>query len=152
MIGGYPKLTEEDAALVDVLGPLDKNQPDQLKQFIAALKSASFFIYPTTGDTYSMPTLEAMAFGCPPLVSDYGAVPELVADNITGFILPVTASGLDYATKIQALLAVPGAYNDMCRAAYARYESTHRWDKQCLEVVAFMKRRIAETEAQAHRT
>jgi len=49
---------------------------------------ASMFCIPSTIETESIVTMEAMASGLPILAANAGALPELVADGENGYLLP----------------------------------------------------------------
>ena len=63
---------------------LTPNSPGLVRLFGAA----DLFVLPTLGDTFAQVVLEAMASGLPVVASRVGAIPELVVDGETGFLVP----------------------------------------------------------------
>jgi len=58
---------------------------DDLPSF---LRQADIFVLPSLMETFGIVNLEAMASGLPVVASSVGGVPEVVADNETGFLVP----------------------------------------------------------------
>ena len=80
----------------------DMNQGDE--RMTALYRDADVFVLPTEGDAYGWAILEAMAVGLPVVSTAVGAVPELVLDGETGYLLqPRDAAGLRLA--LQRLVA-----------------------------------------------
>lgn len=144
MIGGNPEIRGEAVPFVHVLGPLDKRKPDQLAKFEHALRSAHFLIFPTRADVYCMPAIEAMSVGCPAIVSDMGAISEIVLDNVTGFVLPLSASASDYAKKLRSIIQRPNDYAAMRNAAHARFQQSYRWERIGIEARTFIENMLSK--------
>lgn len=51
------------------------------------LRKATIFAHPATHETFSVITAEAMCCGVPVVVSDVGALPELVTPGVSGFLV-----------------------------------------------------------------
>ena len=89
---------------------------------------ADVFCYPSLYEGFGLPPLEAMACGCPVLVSRISSLPEVVGD--AGILLPAKDSDA-WATALEKLLAEPNV-----RA---------RWAERALErAKEFSWRRTAE--------
>lgn len=52
------------------------------------LKKSDIFICPTCNDIFPLVILEAMQFCLPVVATDEGGIPEIIEDNISGFIVP----------------------------------------------------------------
>jgi glycosyltransferase involved in cell wall biosynthesis len=66
--------------------------------------------------------IEAMSYGVPPLVTDIGGLPEVVADGKTGWIVP--PGGPEPIAKVLARLATdPASWRGFGQAARERYET-----------------------------
>lgn len=73
---------------------------------------ASLFIYPSIaeqGETFGVAPLEAMAFGCPALVSNLACFRDFLDENVDGFVFDHRAEDpvATLADKITALLRAP---------------------------------------------
>lgn len=65
------------------------------------MQNAFLLVHPTREDTNPLVLIEAAYFGCPSIsVRDF-AIPELVLDNQTGFLIDRPCSGSDIAKKIE---------------------------------------------------
>lgn len=51
------------------------------KELSRLYKNALFFCYPSLYEGFGLPPLEAQTQGCPVLISDRGALPEIFADS-----------------------------------------------------------------------
>ena len=54
--------------------------------------AADLFVFPSVTDTFGMAVLEAQACKLPAIVSDIGGAKEIIADGISGCIVPVDAT------------------------------------------------------------
>ncbi|HOJ20800.1 MAG TPA: glycosyltransferase, partial [Armatimonadota bacterium] len=76
-------------------------------------------VLPTLGDTFAQVILEAMASGLPVVASRVGAIPELVVEGETGFLVPPgDADAL--AQAVNLLLDESGLRERMGRAGWQR--------------------------------
>lgn len=77
--------------------------------------SASVFVMPSRAEGYGITVVEAMSAGIPCVVSDYGALPEIVGD--TGRVVPLPATSDALADAMRDLMK-----NGDRQATRARYE------------------------------
>ena len=78
------KLASDREAKFDWVGPVFNEE-----QLAELYSCATLFIYPSIaekGETFGLAPLEAMAFGCPVLVSALDCFQDFVVDNHNGFI------------------------------------------------------------------
>jgi glycosyltransferase involved in cell wall biosynthesis len=89
------------------------------------LGAADVFAHLSSFDSSPIAVHEAMSVGLPAVVSRVGGTPELVADGVTGLLVPPS----DPEAAAAALLRILGDADLASRlgnAAVARYEQRHR--------------------------
>ena len=59
------------------------------EQFLALYRRTTICVMPSYYETFGVAALEPMALGIPVVVTDGGALPEIVEDNVTGLVVPV---------------------------------------------------------------
>lgn len=88
----------EDLQNVNYLGKIPYNEVQEY------IKRANVCVFPTYAETLGMVTIESMAMQKPVVNSNIGWAPELIEDEISGFLVHPT-DHLKYAAKIVSLLA-----------------------------------------------
>jgi glycosyltransferase involved in cell wall biosynthesis len=111
-----------------VIGFLNKNNPEEFSKLTEFFRISDFFILPTKYEAYGLVFCESAAYGLPALAPATGGITSIIADGETGFLLPVNASGKEYAEKIISLVNAPDKYNAMRKAAYARFITKLNWE------------------------
>jgi glycosyltransferase involved in cell wall biosynthesis len=86
---------------------------------------AALFVYPSLaekGETFGLAPLEAMARGCPPLVSNLACFQDFIRPEETGFVFDHRRPDADrvLGDKIQSLLAAPERLRETGRRAFAK--------------------------------
>jgi len=66
--------------------------------------NSDIFVFPTTNDIFGLVNIEAMQFSIPVISTNEGAIPEIVKDGITGFIVEKNAPH-QIAEKIEFLIS-----------------------------------------------
>lgn len=109
--------------------------------------SAEIVCVPSLYEGFSLPTLEAMACGTPLVVSDGGAIPEVVGEpGLCADIVPAgDAEALTSA--LRALLDDPQRRAAMGRAARERAHTEFAWDAVARATVAVYEHAIHEAAA-----
>jgi starch synthase len=74
---------------VEILGHLDKDSAAGWEAFLGAYQRAHVFCLPTRFEPFGIAFVEAMHFGLPCVGTATDAVPEIVADGETGYLVPV---------------------------------------------------------------
>jgi len=82
---------------------------------------SDIFILPTHNETFGLVNIEAMMFGLPVISTNEGAIPEIIDDNETGFLINKKDSG-DLANKIQQLIENPSLRKSMGRKGKEKFE------------------------------
>lgn len=91
---------------------------------IEQLRAAHFLVLPTRYDNEGQPIsiLEAMAFATPVISTDYRAIPDLISDGETGYLVgPDDAEGI--ASRIAELCADTTRYTTMSQNAMDRVKT-----------------------------
>jgi glycosyltransferase involved in cell wall biosynthesis len=103
------------------------------------LELATVFVLPARHEPWGLTVNEAMAAGCPVIVTDnVGCQPDLVTDGVEGFVYPV--GDVDALTAaLRRVLASPETAEAMGQAALERIS---RWSFE--EDVAGLKRALAQ--------
>lgn len=82
-------------------------------------KKASLFVMPTLREPFGLAYLEAMAYGLPCVGTNIEAVPEIIEDGITGFIV----SPLDPAVLAEKLIVLLGDQHLMRKMGRAGHDN-----------------------------
>ena len=88
------------------------------------LRDAHILLLPTNYNNEAQPVaiLEALAYGCPVIATNYRAIPDLVQDSKTGFIVDYQAPQ-QIAEKVLTLIAAPDQYHEMSKACLAHFQA-----------------------------
>jgi glycosyltransferase involved in cell wall biosynthesis len=111
-------LPPEARARVKVLGPKTRDEVQALRREAACVLVASRF------ETFCLAAIEAMMAGCPVIVPNASALPELVQDGVTGLLFK-SEDAADLARAIESLLADPALAARL--GAAARSEARRRF-------------------------
>ena len=113
---------------IRVIPFLDRNDPAQLLELETLYLEATFLFVPSRQECVGMVFTEAGAFGTPVVSTDVGGIATAIVDGINGYLLPLSATGRDYAEKIRAVLADPDHYHSLREGARKRFEQYFTWD------------------------
>jgi glycosyltransferase involved in cell wall biosynthesis len=98
------------------------------------------FVLPTHHDAFPTTILEAMACGTPVLVTPVGAIPDVITNEVTGFLLESTAPER-IAQRITTILndreleKVADNAEGLIRQKFTRAAATERYDRMLKEVL-----------------
>lgn len=128
LFAGAAELPREFAELKNVehLGMLDKADPGQMKRLLAAYREADVLVLPSRSDPFPTVIREAMFFGLPCIASDIWAMPEMIVDGETGYLVPSEDSSA-LADRLEKLLGDPDLRVRMGKAARLRAEQMFSW-------------------------
>ena len=98
------------------------------------------FVLPTYHDAFPTSILEAMACGTPVLATPVGAIPDVIADEGTGFLLESTAperiaQRVTMILNYRELEKVADNAERLIRQKFTRTAATERYDKMLKEVL-----------------
>lgn len=86
--------------------------------------AADLFVWPAVNEAIGMAILEAQAAGVPAVVGRAGAIPEIVAYDATGLVVPV-GDAKAFAAAVATLLDDAAARGRMAAAALAKVAARH---------------------------
>lgn len=101
-------------SVIKYLGPKYNSEKIQI------LKQSDILVFPTHNDSFPLVILEAMQFGIPIITTKEGAIPEIVEDGITGFLVEKQNSQ-QIAEKIEILVKNHFLRKKMGEAARKKY-------------------------------
>src|SRR4029078_11418623 len=87
-----PELVQREHARIEQEGIVHiRNAPNA--DVYAMMDEADYFIFPTLHDIFGYVTLEALAFATPVIATATNAMPEVVEEGRSGFLLPLELDG-----------------------------------------------------------
>ena len=92
------------------------------------LQKSNILIYPTSNDAFPLVNIEALQHGIPIIATSEGAIPEIVDDGITGFVVE-KKSPQQIAVKTELLINNPGLRKKMGEAGKKKYLEQYTLDK-----------------------
>jgi glycosyltransferase involved in cell wall biosynthesis len=118
---------EIDAPGVTVHGRISREDPDGDRRLAELYSGATAFVMPSIYEPLGIAVIEAMAYRLPCIASTGGALPELVEEGVTGFLIE---PGDDEAllAHMRRLAADEALAQRMGEAGFERYESRFTWD------------------------
>jgi len=96
----------------------------QTSGLIELFRDADLFVLPTLAECYGLVIPEAMACGLPVISSPIGAIPELVRDGVTGYLVS-PSSTLALRNAIRTLVENPNLRTEMGTTALAIARREH---------------------------
>ncbi|HMO33384.1 MAG TPA: glycosyltransferase family 4 protein [Lacibacter sp.] len=98
---------------------------------------ADIFVHPTLNDAFPLVLLEAMQHELPVVSTFEGAIPEIVADGESGFLVPKNDAAA-LAGKLEALMGDPALRKQMGKKGRALYEekfTIHQFEQRFVTVI-----------------
>jgi glycosyltransferase involved in cell wall biosynthesis len=108
--------------MVAVTGP--KYGEEKISEF----RNADIFVFPTYNEVFGLVLLEAMQSGLPVVTTFEGAIPDIVSDNITGYLVEAREPDL-LAEKLALLVGDPDLRHKMGHAGLERFLEKYTLDK-----------------------
>jgi glycosyltransferase involved in cell wall biosynthesis len=113
---------------------LDKNDERQQKELYKLYLSSDFLLLPTRAECLGNVFCEASAFGLPVISTDTGGVGGVVRNGENGYLLPISATGSDYAKVIYDIYRDDSRYYEMVKSSRKAFEERLNWDAWGIEV------------------
>ncbi len=102
-------------------------------------RSASVFCFPTLNEPFGLVLLEAFSYGLPVVATRLGAIPEIVTDGRSGFLVTPRNVG-ELADRLLKLLADPTLSASFGAAGRAHVLQRYSWEGTGAEIAAHISR------------
>jgi glycosyltransferase involved in cell wall biosynthesis len=112
-----------------------KVEDDEVRDFYCACDA---FLFPNENQTWGLAVLEAMACGCPVLVSQGAAVHEVLADGENALLFP-PRNPEALAQKIEWLIGRPDDRNRIAQAGLQLVRTKYNWEEFARQVAALCR-------------
>jgi starch synthase len=123
---------------VTVIGNLRKDEPTDRARLMECYAMSTVFCLPTRYEPFGVALLEAMHHGLPCIATNGWAIPEIVEDGRTGYLVELDDTA-QLADRLTRLLSRPDEAAAMGAAGLERARRLFSWDsvaKRMLEVAA----------------
>lgn len=110
-------------------------------QLSELFSTADFFLMPSRAECAAIAFCDANAFGLPVYTTDVGGISSFVQQGVNGYMLPLTATGQDFAQHMQHTLANPAHYRQLRAQSRQQYEDTLNWDQWTSQLIAALQQR-----------
>jgi len=101
----------------------DKVADEEIRDFYSACDA---FLFPNDRQTWGLAVLEAMACGCPVLVSRGAGVHEVLTDQVNALLFP-PRDPVELANKIEVLVKNPVQRREMAQNGMRLARETYNW-------------------------
>ncbi len=109
------------------LGYLHKNNEKDLKRLTQEYSKASVFVMPSLYEPFGIVFAEAMSFKLPCIGTNNCAMPEIIDDGKSGYIV-TAGDSIMLANKIISILKSPEKAKEMGENGYIKYKLNFTWD------------------------
>ena len=147
--GCVPPADEALPGHVTVIPFLDKGVPADAARFHGLLRRAHFLLLPTRAEAMGLVFGEANAYGLPAITTRTGGIPSVVEDGVNGRLLPLSASGEDFARVIADEWRDREAWVRASHRARQRFEERLNWDAWGRSLHAALARRFSARGSRA---
>ena len=127
IIGCVPPVSVADKNII-VIPFINKHNKEEAVQLYNIFCNSNFLLLPTRAECAGVVFCEASAFGIPSITTNTGGVNTYVQDGVNGFALPLVATAVEYAEKIQQLFRNDEMYEQLCISSRKKYEEELNWD------------------------
>jgi len=121
-----PERPPEPVPGVRFLGRISRGSPAGERRLDEVYRRATAFVMPSLYEPFGIVFLEAMAYRLPCIGSARCAMPEIISDGETGFVVPPT--DVEVLAERMLALADPGRARALGEAGHRRYLERFTWD------------------------
>lgn len=107
-------------------GFLNKNVKEDYDRLVNIMKEQDIFLFPSKAECSSIALCEANGFGLPCFVYDTGGTGNYVVNGVNGYMLPLSADGIEFADRIVDSIKNK-ELNKMSSGAVDRYHKHLNW-------------------------
>lgn len=107
---------------------LNMGVPAEQARLHELFSTADFFLMPSRAECAAIAFCDANAFGLPVLTTDVGGISSFVQQGVNGYMLPLSATGEDFAHHIQQVLNNADLYQSLRQQSRTQYEEVLNWD------------------------
>lgn len=112
---------------VKCLGFISKNDPQGLDKLLEEYANASVFVIPSLYEPFGISFAEAMAHRVPCIGTNICAMPEIIQDGVTGYVVP--PHDVDtLAARLIEILSSEEQCKEMGEAGFKHYKENYTWD------------------------
>lgn len=156
LLAAWPMVLQRvpDAELM-ILGPAPTPLPPNVEtnegrwdplRVVRELRQTSVFVMPSRCETWGDVFIEAMSFGVPCIGTTMDAMPEIILDGVTGYVVPPdNAAAL--ADRIVTLLKEPERAAQFSAAARRRVEECFLWENVIDVMVAVLRDTVSDHQS-----
>ncbi|MEP7238270.1 MAG: glycosyltransferase family 4 protein [Ferruginibacter sp.] len=119
---------KNDVADITVIPFINKHNEAESEQLYNIFLNSNFLLLPTRAECAGVVFCEASAFGVPSITTNTGGVSTYIEDGVNGFALPLAATAIEYADKIQYLFTDEAVYQQLCISSRKKFEAELNWD------------------------
>ena len=113
---------------------LNMGVPADREQLHELFSTSDFFLLPSRAECAAIAFCDANSFGLPIYTTDVGGIGSFVQQGINGYMLPLSATGENYARHIQKVFADPILYQQLRSQSRDQYEAVLNWDQWALSL------------------
>ena len=117
---------------IECIGSVDFRQMPEI------YSKGTIFVMPTLQEPFGLSFLEAMAHRLPCVGTEIQAIPEIVEDGETGFVVPVSDHD-ELARKIILLLNDEGLMERMGKKGYEKVRQHYTWDIVATKILSRLR-------------
>ena len=135
LVGQNLRINEDG---IEVIGFLDKRNPQNFKMLKAIYQQASLFVMPSPEEAAGNVFLEAMAHKTPCIGADRGSTPEIICNNNCGDVIK-PGSADELSEKMIYFLNNKDLLKEMGENGFYSIKKYYNWDAVCGNIVNIMK-------------